>query len=364
MDTPNGTVILAADIGGSKCEILAVDANTGDVIKEIRQQADLLPAECQPKQNFGGAGRSKEMLSYCMGKMLGKLSFSGILPCGNMPREMFFAAIPPNMKMLDDYLHVGEAEGVLCSEDLTWGMILAAGTGTIGMTWLPDGRTRLIDAAGPILGDWGSGYYIGHQFLRLSYREQESQIEPLDEMKAICEHLDAYPGIAQKPNEHDITAYPGYVRKANEQTLTENYNRLNPFVYVHNDRSIIASLSQVCDNCAKKGSTLARRVLQDAADNLAETAIRASKRNGFDKMESFPLVASGSVLMNNTFVFNIFNKRLEADLPIAKVIRATRPQVCGQIVKRFRSMNLPDYQARMAHFFESYRNRKQLNREN
>ena len=49
----NRTVILAIDSGGTKCEMLAVDAATGDIIREVRHQAGSLPAACRPKENFG-----------------------------------------------------------------------------------------------------------------------------------------------------------------------------------------------------------------------------------------------------------------------------------------------------------------------
>ncbi|MBR4899463.1 MAG: hypothetical protein IKZ46_00855 [Victivallales bacterium] len=355
----NRTVILAIDSGGTKCEMLAVDAATGEVVREVRHQADSLPAACRPKQNFGGAGRTSEVLGYCLDEMLDGLDFQKLLPTGNVSKEMVEKELERHGLTAEDYQPVGEIDGVFYSEAMTWGIAISAGTGTVGMVWPPkekqadgpllNGRVAdvvqfansgrlLIDAVGPLLGDWGSAYSIGLDFLRRAYREQESQTEPLAEMQAICAHLDAFSGIERKPD---------------EKKLTDNYRHLSHFIYTYTDRSIIASLSRVCGDCAKNGSELAESVLLSAGSDLAESVIRAAKRSGIAKMD-FPVLASGSVLMNDDIVYGAMKERLEREMPQAKLIRAARPQVCGQIVARFMKMDPVNYRIVMLNFFAKY----------
>nr|POE57858.1 n-acetyl-d-glucosamine kinase [Quercus suber] len=45
------------------------------------------------------------------------------------------------------------------------GCVLIAGTGTIAYGFTEDGREARAAGAGPILGDWGSGYGIASQAL-------------------------------------------------------------------------------------------------------------------------------------------------------------------------------------------------------
>ncbi len=355
----NRTVILAIDSGGTKCEMLAVDAATGEIIREVRHQADSLPAACRPKENFGGAGRTAEVLGYCLDEILEGLDFQKILPTGNVSREMVGKELARHGLTAEDYQPIGEIDGVFYSEAMTWGIAISAGTGTVGMVWPPkekqsdgpllNGRVAdvvqfsnsgrlLIDAVGPLLGDWGSAYSIGLDFLRRAYREQESQNEPLAEMQAICAHLDAFSGIERKPD---------------EKKLSDNYRYLSHFIYTYTDRSVIASLSRICGDCAKNGSELAKNVLLSAGSDLAESVIRAARRSGIDKMD-FPVLASGSVLMNDDMVFAAMKERLEREMPQARLIRARRPQVCGQVVARFMKLDPVNYRAVMLDFFANY----------
>ncbi len=122
----NRTVILAIDSGGTKCEMLAVDAATGEVVGEVRHQADSLPPACRPKQNFGGAGRTSEVLGYCLDEMLDGLDFQKLLPTGNVSKEMVGKELERHGLTAEDYQPVGEIDGVFYSEAMTWGIAISA----------------------------------------------------------------------------------------------------------------------------------------------------------------------------------------------------------------------------------------------
>jgi hypothetical protein len=70
----------------------------------------------------------------------------------------------------------------------------------------------------------------------------------------------------------------------------------------------------------------------------------------------FPVLASGSVLMNDDMVFAAMKERLEREMPQAKLIRAPRPQVCGQVVAKFMKLDPVNYRAVMLDFFANYHN--------
>ena len=335
----NTTIILAIDCGGTKCEMLAVDAETAEVIREVRHQADRLPPDCRPKQIFGGIGRTPELLNYCLNEALGDMVFDRLLVTSNVTKETLDDMLAEHGMTAANYLTVGETLSALFSENQTWGIAIAAGTGTVGTAWLPSGESLLIDGVGPVVGDWGSAYSIGLDFLRRSFRKQSYQHEPLEEMQRICAHCDAFPGTE---------------RSEGERPLVENSRRVAQYIYKYTDRSVTASLARICGECAQQGSELAKEVLLKAGNDLAESVLLAANCLGFATMKRFPVVASGSVLRKNDIVFEAMRRRLATEMPQADVIQAQRPQVCGQIVGMLKKLYPPDGGMFINQFFENY----------
>ena len=327
-------LILATDCGGTKCAMLLVEPADGSVVRATWHRVGDLPVGKHPSQIFGGCGRSTEMLDYCLQDMITQLPNRPVMLISNMNSSVIQSKLQASGVTVTSAAGIAEAQCVLLAENLNWGMVLSAGTGFIGTVWMPDGTSTTIDASGPLIGDWGSAYFIGQTFLRRTYREQEYSRTPLPDMVAICRHLDTF--------------------RTTEGSFVTNYHALMGFGPLYNDRSVVASLSQVCEQCAREGSRLAHDVLVEAGEEIAISTIRTAKTCGLAELADAPIIASGSVLRHSDIVHAAWYSRTQEALPKAHLIRAKRPQICGQIISVLRTMNPTVIQAFFNHYDTSH----------
>jgi N-acetylglucosamine kinase-like BadF-type ATPase len=174
-------LLLVIDGGGTKTRALI--APTSDV-----QAPPLMRLEAGPS-NFGQVGR--EGLRAVVKELVGELPPSlrgisalvaGVAGVGReTERQMahdtlreLFPGIPLLLRTdaeLAYYGAFGFARG---------GILIIAGTGSIAWTRLPDGSFLRVGGWGPILGDEGSGAWIGREALRVCLREGEThELGPL-----------------------------------------------------------------------------------------------------------------------------------------------------------------------------------------
>ncbi|XP_065851092.1 uncharacterized protein [Euphorbia lathyris] len=153
------------------------------------------------------------------------------------------------------------------------GCVLIAGTGTIAYGFTEDGRKARAAGAGPILGDWGSGYGIAAQALTAVIRAHDGRGPQTSLTSRILHTLGLF-----SPDELIGWAYadPSWAR--------------------------IAALVPVVVSCAEAGDEVANRILQDSVQELALSVKAVVQRLGLcgkDGNSSFPLVMVGGVLEAN-----------------------------------------------------------------
>ena len=87
----------------------------------------------------------------------------------------------------------GNNDGVAALESGTrgklHGCVLIAGSGKIAHAFTEDGREARAAGAGPILGDWGSGYGIAAQGLTAIVRANDGRGPPTSLTSAILQKL-------------------------------------------------------------------------------------------------------------------------------------------------------------------------------
>lgn len=316
--------------------MLLVEVRTGAIVRGLwRRAADLL-AHGSPQAFFGGYGRSPEMTEFCLGELLAGLPCPSVVVSTNGVAAVIQEKLEARGVRVSELIGVDEVHGVFHAANLGMGMVIAAGTGTVGGLWLPDGRFSVIDGAGPLIGDWGSAYYIGHAFLRRAFREQVSQTAAMPEIAAICRQLGIEMEAGKEPQ--------------------ANVWRLVGHRPLYSDRSTVASLSQVCDDCARRGSELARQVLREAGEELADTAERAWRRSGMKELPGFAFLGAGSVLRHSDVVYESWAGCLREAFPWARVLRMPRPQVCGQVVGALRKLLGEQSESVVQAFFKNFQN--------
>lgn len=154
------------------------------------------------------------------------------------------------------------------------GCVLIAGTGTIAYGFTEDGKEARAAGAGPVLGDWGSGYGISAQ--------------------ALTAVIEAHDG--RGPNT--------MLTSSILQTLgLSSAEELIGWTYADPSWARIAALVPVVVSCAEAGDEVANKILLKSAQELASSVKAVVGRLGLcgkDEKGAFPLVMVGGVLEANT----------------------------------------------------------------
>lgn len=319
-------IIIAGDCGGTKGDLLIIDADTGGILKRFRANGKVvLPPEFVAK--YGGIGRSFEMGHYCLDKALEGLAPETARICyaGMHWRDDYF--VKRNIKVIS-FLPSGEAIAAMIAEERMAGISTVVGTGVMTNVIFNDNRkTLIIDALGPVCGDWGGGYAIGQLFMRTLFKEQLFSKEHFWEIDEIYEVLQQQNCMATKMQYMlDPSTYCWEIVS---------------WVTDVTDRSVVASLAKVCDDCARKGGRIAKLVLEQSAEDLADMICRTVDFHELHVDRQFPIVTSGSVIVNSDIYYDALQKAILKKIPDAYIIRSFAPQVVGHAMRMFREINAP-----------------------
>lgn len=142
------------------------------------------------------------------------------------------------------------------------GIYLYAGTGSIAVHITKAGEEINIGGWGYLLGDEGAGYWIG----RAALRHLMTQIEELSSLDELSNAISRTIGGSDWPS-------------------------IRQFVY-SKDRSAIAGLTPTVANCSSNGSKSAAVILDNAANHLAELALRMERRL---KIVNMPIAFGGGI---------------------------------------------------------------------
>ena len=153
------------------------------------------------------------------------------------------------------------------------GCVLIAGTGTIAYGFTSDGREARAAGAGPVLGDWGSGYGISAQALTAVVRAYDGRGPETVLTNNILDFL----GLAS-PDE------------------------LIGWTYEDQSWARIADILPVVVQSAEAGDEVANKILHNSVGELASSVKAVVQRlalSGEDGKDLFPLVMVGKVLEAN-----------------------------------------------------------------
>jgi N-acetylglucosamine kinase-like BadF-type ATPase len=145
------------------------------------------------------------------------------------------------------------------------GILVASGTGSVGLAKTESLGYRQFSGLGFVLGDEGSGFFIGKCAIQMA----------LDE--AQC-------GQAPSPLTESLLAF--YKVQKSEELVTITYASPTP------QRLVASCARTVCDRADRDEA--ARRIVQRAGQALADLAITAATSCGFDRA-ACPVALTGSV---------------------------------------------------------------------
>ena len=146
------------------------------------------------------------------------------------------------------------------------GVVLVAGTGSIAYGRNAQNQSARAGGWGYVLGDEGSGYWIGRAALRAVLREADRRAEPT-QLTGLLLH---YYGVSRA---QDLIAqvYQGALRPA-----------------------AIAALAQCVQGAANNGDSAAIGILRNAADQLESAAVSVARRLELIGTD-FPFVLAGGI---------------------------------------------------------------------
>jgi N-acetylglucosamine kinase-like BadF-type ATPase len=179
------------------------------------------------------------------------------------------------------------------------GIVVSSGTGSIAFGIDTGGRTARAGGFGSLLGDEGSGYWLGNHALRAVVRASDGR------------------GPATR-----LTAM------VFEALAIRSVDELVPLVYEHHlPRSAIAGLAGRVERARAQGDGVAADLLARAADELVAAAQAVSRKLRFDKPH--PVVLAGGVFQACPSLARLVTDRL--GLPLARPTVLEREPAHGAV---------------------------------
>jgi N-acetylglucosamine kinase-like BadF-type ATPase len=298
--SPSSSHVIGIDAGGTKTVCLLADAG-GAVISEARG----------PGANLQAVGELEveKVLHDVMERAIGDrpvLPAAIGLGIAGVDREGDGAVIDAVMR------RIGYKARVLIANDALIalvagvgdapGVVLIAGTGSIAY-----GRNAANEAAraggwGYVLGDEGSGYWIGRQALRAVVREADGRGRPTALTPLVLAHFGA-----ARPQELVHAIYSQVLKP-----------------------SAIAAVARAVERAAEAGDAVALEILAVGARELAACAQSVVTRLGM-RDEAFTFVLSGGVLEAAPHLATGVGEHLRRLAPHSRVARLDREPALGAV---------------------------------
>lgn len=344
--------VLALDPGGSKCEALLV-RDDGTALSAGRVQ------------RTGISGRSPRIIREAARKALGKWRVDEL-------HLVTIAALMLN-KNLELSLNrpfishaISEIDGLMALADERFGIAVVAGTGARVSGINREGQYRSLDGLGPQLGDVGGGYQVGLRALRAAVLAERHPRHATSMRNRIFAHCLADfekakgKGDGCSPMKPDLCLH---LRKTAARFLIfdlelkcagSRLQRLVDFSLMPQDRSVIASLARIADEEAERGDAVALRILEDAAEGLAETVWDLVDLLGMHD-DDYPLIAGGSLALRSRAYWRAFRARLAERTPRLTPFRAPWPPVVGNALVALLQIQPGEGEAVRTRLYESVR---------
>lgn len=227
---------------------------------------------------------------------------------------------PDDKKILEDMIkQVGFKGRIIVTNDAETalyggvgggeGIMLISGTGSICFGKNEKGESKRAGGWGHIIGDEGSGYYIGIKAINRITKEQD--------------------GIKGKTLMTDLVL---------KYLKLENPSGLINYVYRSGaGKSEIASLAKVVDEAYKLGDTAAEEILLMAAKELYLCSKAVIEGLGLNCKE-VNLAVNGSVIVKNQCVSNEFKRLMSENYPRVNVINMKHDAAWGAVLMGISSL--------------------------
>lgn len=187
------------------------------------------------------------------------------------------------------------------------GVVIIAGTGSIACGINARRRFARAGGWGPVMGDEGSGSYIGRRALEAVMMAYDYRGQPTQMMEPVLRHF----GVASAP-ELATVIYDSSPKEKGEVPAR------------------IAQLSRIAVRAAQEGDQVALRILQDAADELAKAAIAVIEQLRMNE-EAFEVAYVGGVFEAGELILAPLRAEIKKVAPHTELAPPQEPPVLGAV---------------------------------
>ena len=187
------------------------------------------------------------------------------------------------------------------------GLILNAGTGATAMGKDINGRIERADGWGFLLGDEGSGFWIGLEGIKRSLRYHDGRDSPTELKKRLKQHF-----------------------------KLKDFEEIVPLVYdmlKKSDHGSIASLSKIVFDTGLRGDQVANEIISEAGDKLGETASAVITKLEY-QTNQLNIVLNGGVFSSSAKpkLLESFEKRVGSVIPDWNYQAPAHPPKVGALI--------------------------------
>jgi|DewCreStandDraft_4_1066084.scaffolds.fasta_scaffold22131_1 N-acetylglucosamine kinase-like BadF-type ATPase len=317
--------VLGIDSGGTKCHAILV-RDDGQVLG----WGETDPAEERRRlvAHPGGRGRSYAAVLKAITRAIGRVDYE----------EIFIAsvasAIPLDFLKTDrptriQSCKVPEYEAAMIQVGETSGVVALAGTGALVFARNREGSSAHLDGLGPLLGDHGSGYEIGFRAIRAA----------------------AQSGWHPRRN---ASFAPAIIKICGGNPNDPTGISLLRYQLARRDRSEIAVLAKIVSEAAKNGDAVAKRIIEEAAADMADTVYDAVDLLKM-KDEPYPFIGTGGIITGSDVYWDNLCRLVSKFAPRMNPVRSDLPAVVGVALTGLAKMPGVDFASAKARLFETTR---------
>ncbi|MFF7791096.1 BadF/BadG/BcrA/BcrD ATPase family protein [Streptomyces sp. NPDC007991] len=285
--------VVGIDVGGTKTHLRAL-AGGGRVVDRVRDSAGWRPHEPE-----AAAGR----LAALVREALPADAHPSAVAVGGhaceTPRQCEAIRTALQERLGVPALVVGDAELLVPAAGLDKGVGLVAGTGSVAVGRLPDGRPVQVGGWGAVLGDEGGAAGLVREAARAVWAAHDRGEEP----DALAAGLVAAFGVAEVP------ALGAALEAATD--VSAEWGRHSPAVFA----------------AAEAGSPLARAVIAEGGRALAALVVRLAGRG----VAVDDVVVAGGTVLAQPALYAAFTSALAESLPTARPQPLRVPPVEGAV---------------------------------
>lgn len=296
--------VLGFDGGGTKTAMIALDLQGNIVARQdggaSNPNAVSFEVAVQNLADLLNYAFEREQLqpSLCKGICFGIAGVELVNEQARMKQAL--EAIIQQYHMNIPIFITNDAEiALMAGLDQNSGIIAISGTGAIVYGYTPDRKRARAGGWGHILGDKGSGYEIGLQTLQTVMR--------------------SYDGV-QPPTQLTPLILEKHGLPSPDQLRTYIYQ---PFI----TKQHIADHAELCIRAAQDGDEAARRIIMDAAADLANLTLAVIAQDEW--FQQSPIAITGSIFKHSPLFMHTYKERLDANAKRTSIVLTEQPPSYG-----------------------------------